>query len=151
LKKKKSLHEKTKGIYLLVLRLRKRQEISAGKLSKTTFLPGIYLYVGRAREGLAGRIRRHLRKEKKLFWHIDYFLQRAEIEDIWIKKNDFDECQVARSIENYVEGAFPPLKKFGSSDCRCPSHLIFVPNKKHLASLRKKMAFQRIEQDEYHL
>ena len=149
--KKKFSHNKTKGLYLLVLRLKKREEISVGKLANTTFWPGIYLYVGRARSGLAGRIRRHVRKEKKLFWHIDYFLQSAKIEDIWIKDNDFDECQVAHAIENQLEGSFSPLKKFGSSDCRCSSHLIFVPDKKHLASLRKRMAFQRIDQDGYRL
>lgn len=148
---KKFSHKKTKGLYILVLRLRERQEISVGKLANTTFWPGIYLYVGRARSGLAGRIRRHLRKEKKFFWHIDYFLQRAEIKDIWIKDNDFDECQAARAIENNIGGSLSPLIKFGSSDCRCLSHLVFVPDKKHLASLRKKMAFQRIDRDGYQL
>jgi Uri superfamily endonuclease len=140
-----------KGLYLLVLRLKKSEHLSVGRLPKTTFLPGIYLYVGRSKKGLAGRIRRHLRKEKKLFWHIDYFLQKAEIDDVWWKANNFDECQVANHITTHLEESSIPLKKFGSSDCRCPGHLIFIPDNLDPISLIKKMSFQRINRHEYML
>jgi hypothetical protein len=85
-----------RGLYLLVLRLKKGQKIKAGKLPKTYFSSGCYLYVGRAKRGLKKKLDRHLRKDKKLFWHIDYFLRKAEVMDIWIKLNYFDECRIYR-------------------------------------------------------
>lgn len=85
------------GLYVLVLRLKKGQKIKAGKLPETYFNSGCYLYVGRAKRGLKKRIERHLRKDKKLFWHIDYFLRKAEVMDIWIKLNYFDECRIVKT------------------------------------------------------
>lgn len=140
-----SLIKKAKGAYLLVIELKEIQQIATGKLPQITFEPGVYLYVGRAKNGLKARLRRHLRKEKKLFWHIDYFLQKAKIEEVWIKPDFFDECQIAREIKSLLKDSLFPLKRFGSSDCYCPSHLLFVPkNKVDFISLRKKLSFERI-------
>lgn len=139
------LKEPDNGTYLLVLRLKEDQDIQPGKLQRTNFRHGIYLYIGRARRALLGRIERHLRKEKKLFWHIDYFLQKAEVEEIWIKQDFLDECQVVRKANNFSKDTIFPLKKFGSSDCRCFSHLIYLPGLKvNLKSLRKKLGFEEV-------
>ena len=50
-----------------------------------SFKKGDYLYVGSTRGCLETRLQRHLRKEKRIFWHIDYFLenQKAKILQIW--------------------------------------------------------------------
>ncbi len=134
-----------KGTYLLVLKLKKDQEIQPGKLQRTNFRHGIYLYIGRARRALLGRIKRHLRKEKKLFWHIDYFLQKAEVEEIWLKRDFQDECQVVGKVKNFSKDAILPLKKFGSSDCRCFSHLIYLSESKvDLKPLRKNLSFEKV-------
>lgn len=120
--------------------------MSAGKLKQTEFEPGTYLYIGSARNGLSGRIARHLRKEKKIFWHIDYFLQKAEIKEIWVKNDYFDECLTLDKAKKSVKNSRFPLKKFGSSDCRCPSHLIYLPgNETDLNSLRKKLSFEKVD------
>lgn len=137
---------KDKGIYILVLKLEKSQFISVGKLKRTKFQPGIYLYIGRARSGLMGRLKRHLRTEKKLFWHIDYFLQKTRIEDIWVKRNSFEECQTVGMIRGIRKDAFFPLKKFGSSDCSCPGHLLHLAqDKDNLQSLRKNISFEKVD------
>lgn len=137
---------KDKGIYILVLKLEKSQFISAGKLKRTKFQPGIYLYVGKAHNGLRGRLKRHLRTEKKIFWHIDYFLQKTRIEDIWVKRNSFEECQIVGMIREIRKDAIVPLKKFGSSDCNCPGHLLHLTQDKgDLQSLRKNISFEKVD------
>lgn len=137
---------KDKGIYILVLRLEKSQFISAGKLKRTKFQPGIYLYIGKARNGLQLRLKRHLRTEKRIFWHIDYFLQKARIEDIWVKKNSFAECRTVGVIRGIRKDACFPLKKFGSSDCNCAGHLLLLTQgKADLQSLRKKISFEKVD------
>jgi sugar fermentation stimulation protein A len=142
------LTKKEKGAYILVMKLKKKQRITVGKLPVTTFHPGFYLYVGKAKKGLKARLNRHLSKDKRLFWHIDYFLQKAEMEDIWIKPDFFQECQVAGQIKNLLNDSQWPLKRFGSSDCVCPSHLLFIaPNKVDLVSLREKLACKSINID----
>ena len=98
------------GLYVLVLRLKKGQKIKVAKLAETYFSSGGYLYVGRAKRGLKKRLERHLRKDKKLFWHIDYFLRKAEVMDVWIKLNSFDECRVVSQIRKFIENSVIPQK-----------------------------------------
>jgi len=129
----------------LVIKLEENRYISAGKLPVTLFKQGTYLYVGRAKNNLFARLNRHLRKGKKLFWHIDYLLQKAKIEEIWIKRNFLEECKIALEIKNSLKDSIIPIKKFGSSDCNCVSHLFYLPEKTNFHSLFKKLAFERIE------
>jgi Uri superfamily endonuclease len=133
------------GLYVLVLRLKKGQKIKVAKLAETYFSSGGYLYVGRAKRGLKKRLERHLRKDKKLFWHIDYFLRKAEVMDVWIKLNSFDECRVVSQIRKFIENSVIPQKKFGASDCRCPGHLFYLPDVDNLKNLREKFAFKKVE------
>lgn len=141
----KSIEKKrNKGTYVLVIRLAKNQKIKPGKLPESLYRKGIYLYVGRARTGLQARIERHLRRQKKMHWHIDYLLQKGEIQDIWIRTLFFDECSIASRIRSFSPSSTSP-KGFGSSDCQCPSHLFyFPPDKEGLDSLRKKIGFVKV-------
>ena len=139
------LKKKDKGTYLLVLKLKKDEKIRPGKLREITFRQGIYLYIGRARRALQGRLNRHLREEKKLFWHIDYFLQKASTEEVWIKRDFLDECGIIQKVKSLLKDAVFPVEKFGSSDCGCKSHLIYLPrNKAILKSLREKLSFEKV-------
>lgn len=140
------MKKQDKGVYILILMLNTNQRIPAGKLKKTEFEPGIYLYIGSARNSLSGRIARHLRKDKKIFWHIDYFLQKVKIKEIWVRNDYFDECQILSEAKNSLKNSCFPLKKFGSSDCHCPSHLIYLPeNEVNLNSLREKLSFEKVD------
>lgn len=62
---------------------------------------------------------------KKLHWHIDYLLQRAQLVEVWsVASEERLECkwgEVARGLS----GAQVPVRGFGSSDCHCPTHLIY--------------------------
>ncbi len=134
-----------KGTYILVIHLKQIQRISAGKLPLMDFEPGLYFYVGKAKKGLRARLNRHLSKGKKLFWHIDYFLQKVDIKEVWIKPDFFRECQVARQIKKTLKYSLWLRERFGSSDCLCPSHLLFFPqNKVNLNILREKLDFIKV-------
>ena len=70
------------GTYALVLVLEVELRLQAGKLGIHTFPPGYYIYTGSALGGLSGRLKHHLKLEKKLHWHIDYLLQGAPVTQI---------------------------------------------------------------------
>lgn len=97
-----------------------------GKLGRVSFLAGYYVYVGSALNGLESRIARHLKKKKALYWHIDYFLQKARVEEIiysQTKKNL--ECAIASQLTRKLM----IIEHFGCSDCLCASHLYFCKYK----------------------
>jgi endonuclease-3 len=102
--------------YILVMELSRDTQISVGKLGSIDFKRGLYNYVGSAPS--EKRLERHLRKEKKMHWHIDYFLKEARIREIYITR-ERTECEVARDI------GLPYIKGFGCSDCNCPSHFFY--------------------------
>lgn len=140
--------EQNKGTYILLAKLAEPQKIKPGKLPETEYKKGTYLYVGRAQTGLRARIKRHIRSQKKLFWHIDYLLQKAKIVDIWIRQNYFGECNTADKIRNFKPTGAKAIQGFGSSDCRCLSHLFyFPPGTKGLKSLRNEIGFEKVKID----
>lgn len=101
--------------YVLIMELLNDTQIVVGKLGVILFKKGTYIYVGSAPS--EKRLERHLRKNKKLFWHIDYFLEKAHITSIY--KVEGRECDVAQNID------LPCIKGFGCSDCTCLSHLFY--------------------------
>ena len=111
-----------KGIYVLIIQVSNDVAVQVGALGKLTFKKGLYAYVGSAQNNLEKRVRRHLKKEKCLFWHIDYLLDNdaAKVIAVFHKQADkSEECAVAKAIgEKGVAVA-----RFGSSDCNCQSHL----------------------------
>ncbi len=118
-----------KGIYILEILLERDLEIKVGSMGTVRFKKGAYAYVGSAMGGLEQRIKRHLRKEKSLHWHIDYLLNEAKIVGVGIKqtRRKYEECLTAGKLH---ENNGLPIKGFGSSDCRCGSHLIYFKNEK---------------------
>jgi len=116
-----------KGSYILVMKLEKDKTIQVGKHGKIYFKNGFYIYVGSALNGLEQRINRHLKTNKKKHWHIDYLLDFAEIIGILYKESEIKtECEISSKLEKKLESIFG----FGSSDCRCKSHLFYGSYKK---------------------
>ena len=125
------MSEPTKGAYALVLHLERKEEITVGKLGTFAFPAGYYLYAGSAlgRGGLEARLARHRRRAKKLRWHIDYLLEHARLVEVWsTASTDRLECLWAQAALELPGGEIP-VPGFGSSDCRCPSHLIYLVRK----------------------
>ena len=119
-----------KGCYILVIKLKKDTFIEIGRLGKIFFKKGFYVYVGSAMNGLMQRINRHLRKNKKTYWHIDHLLRYGEIKHVFYKQNSKkEECIVA----NILRGRLSSIPYFGCSDCKCNSHL-FYGNEKEILS-----------------
>lgn len=111
-----------KGTYILLTRLSDNKEIGIGKRGLIHFEKGWYVYVGSALNSLEKRILRHMRSEKKMHWHIDYFLQFASIESVYYKEgNNRDECDVSLYLSRFFNG----VDQFGCSDCSCKSHLYY--------------------------
>jgi sugar fermentation stimulation protein A len=99
-------------------------EIGIGKLGTFSFPKGFYVYTGSALSSLKGRIGRHLGKDKKLKWHIDYFLEKAvSIAFVPIAASEREECEINSKF--LTEGEVV-AKGFGSSDCSCISHLVHL-------------------------
>ena len=66
------------GTYTLLLFVSKDVTVTVGRLGKRKFPRGYYSYTGSAlgkgATCLKNRVARHLKKEKRCFWHIDYLL-----------------------------------------------------------------------------
>jgi Uri superfamily endonuclease len=119
----------TPGIYHLVIYLPSDMIIEIGKLGQFQFKTGYYVYTGSAMRGLESRITRHQRKQKRFHWHIDYLLQYGHIIDI-IKHITTErlECHFNEKIMS-MPFCQIPVKGFGSSDCKCITHLFFFDKK----------------------
>jgi len=116
-----------KGVYILLIKINKNVQETVGSLGKIKFNKGKYAYVGSAQNNLEKRVERHMSKNKKKFWHIDYLLDNkfTKIVDIFYKKSGkSEECRIA-SILSKTE---LPVLKFGCSDCNCKSHLFKIRN-----------------------
>jgi Uri superfamily endonuclease len=113
-----------KGAYVLLIRLDAGADIKIGKLGVLRFRRGYYAYVGSALNGIDSRILRHLRKEKKTHWHIDYFLKEAKVVEIHcFPSYKKEECRIAEKFQK----RFRSVSGFGCGDCECPSHLFYSP------------------------
>jgi len=122
-----------KGIYTLIIFLSREICVNVGKLGQQKFPKGYYTYTGSAlgkgSSSLRHRISRHLQKEKRNFWHIDFLLanENATVKAVVAAEtNEKLECNLNRYIKG-KGGAKILVKRFGASDCRenCESHLLY--------------------------
>lgn|SRR5690625_1014499 len=117
-----------KGVYVLWLYLPQKTSITVGKLGTFSFKQGVYAYAGSAQRHLKKRISRHSRLEKKLHWHIDYFRAKAQFlgATLFSDQEKKKECYLAQELLRIPTATFP-VPGFGSSDCRCGSHFVYIP------------------------
>jgi len=124
-----------KGVYVLLINVGKNLQLKIGSLGKMNFDKGKYAYVGSAQNNLEKRIERHMSKNKKKFWHIDYLLDNksTKIVDTFYKKSiKSEECRIADKLGKTEL----PVLKFGCSDCNCESHLFKIRNLDVILRLR---------------
>jgi len=136
-------HALTKGIYCLTIKLVKKHTIQVGCLGNFGFPRGFYVYVGSAQNNLKYRIERHLRRDKKMHWHIDYLLHYGQVSCVHTyaaEKNA--ECMLSQKIGN-IKNAVIPVSGFGSSDCSCASHLYFFQDNPDSRISRIKLGCRR--------
>ncbi|MCX7995802.1 MAG: GIY-YIG nuclease family protein [candidate division WOR-3 bacterium] len=134
------------GTYAVVIKNSVDQIILVGRLGQIVFRNGYYIYLGSAKKNIFQRIKRHLSNDKRQFWHIDYLLmgKGIEIREVWIDSKK-SECQIARV---FLCSGFRYIKEFGSSDCRCPSHLFYsYRGIKNIQSILRKNGFAKLYPD----
>jgi Uri superfamily endonuclease len=128
-----------KGIYVLIIAVENAINVDTGALGNLNLEKGLYAYVGSAQNNLEERLKRHLRKEKKKFWHIDYLLEdpRVKVLKVFYKRAARpEECRIAKEL---AKKGFP-VRGFGSSDCKCQTHLIKVQEYESLREHMKETA-----------
>jgi Uri superfamily endonuclease len=145
--------ENKPGTYALLLKNKLNRNIRVGKLGIYTFQPGYYFYLGSALGpgGLRGRLNRHIRRNKKKHWHIDYIRSSMKLLEIWYAvQNKNSECLWASKLKLLAKNS-KEIIKFGSSDCKCKSHLIFsteLPdNNKFLNSVSQDITSLKLKRD----
>lgn len=106
--------------YQLFIHLEKDILIQIGKLGKFNFPAGDYVYTGSAKKNIEARIKRHLSKNKKLRWHIDYLLNNPATKITETKMYTEKECTLNQKTKGTIIAPH-----FGASDCKqgCVSHL----------------------------
>ncbi len=119
------------GSYVVHFWLERAVEIGVGRLGVLLFPAGHYYYCGSAHGpgGLAARLSRHGRAEKRLHWHIDYFSAVAQLQDVHYRIEEPGarglECWISARLAR-LPGARHPAPGFGARDCRagCVAHLV---------------------------
>ncbi len=129
------------GAYVLVVDLPSPATICVGGLGDVPFEKGIYLYCGSAQAGLMPRLARHMRPDKKRHWHIDHLTGAGEvIGALTFQGGKETECRLATFIDS-VPGVVPLGQRFGSSDCRCSTHLFQVKDEISLSLVLEILRF----------
>ena len=116
------------GVYCLVLWLPRACSLRFSLKGAGRFDRGWYVYTGSAKRNLLPRLLRHLRRRKKLHWHIDHLRAVASLRRIWVWPwTAGAECRMSTMVR-HMPDATCPVTGFGASDCRCVTHLISFPS-----------------------
>ncbi len=127
-----------KGVYALLLQISKNISVCVGSLGTLNFKRVFYVYVGSAQNNLEKRVVRHCRGAKRKFWHVDYLLNSrfVSVAGVLFKvAGKAEECLIAKRLQSVGV----PVARFGSSDCRCTSHLYRVRSQASTRNLLSDM------------
>ena len=129
------------GTYVLVLVLDKSCVVQAGRLGELQLEAGWYAYVGSAfgPGGIQARCGHHRQISQRPHWHIDYLRAVARLDAIWFSHDlQRREHQWAQLLSS-ARGARIPVPGFGSSDCNCLSHLVYLSRPPSFESFRRRV------------
>ena len=122
------------GTYFIVLRCAAPYRRHIGALGSVRIRKGYYIYVGSAQGpgGIQARLGRHLLRSQKVHWHIDYLRRHLPVIAFgYLESTSVLEHEWARILA-HCPRATTGIPRFGSSDCRCPSHLFHVETRSQL-------------------
>ena len=116
----------SKGTYVLRIKVKKDLLLNVGALGKRRFEKGVYLYVGSAMNSLEKRVKRHIKKEKKKRWHIDYLTtaEGVEIEGAYV----FREKRIEEKLSEALSGICKSVDGFGASDMKNVKSNLYLSN-----------------------
>lgn len=134
------MHRQT-GTYALIFSANRQTQVAIGRLGILQLKPGFYIYIGSAfgPGGLKARIAHHSRIARRPHWHIDYLGPFLTLREIWYTEDPIHREHQWAQIVSDIRGMSAPLAGFGSSDCRCQSHLFFRKNRPSINTFRKKL------------
>ncbi|WP_340820167.1 DUF123 domain-containing protein [Methanolobus sp. WCC4] len=117
-----------KGVYCLVFK-NEDHIPDTGRFEGIRFRHGYHVYVGSALgSGGLKRLKRHvllsLMKDKRPRWHVDHLSLSSRFDLVCVVYAVVDEpieCKLSGKLNEALSGDI--IRGFGSSDCKCPSHL----------------------------
>ncbi|CAB1080186.1 hypothetical protein D1AOALGA4SA_7874 [Olavius algarvensis Delta 1 endosymbiont] len=129
------------GTYTLVFRSSVEKPIKIGKLGTLFVKSGYYAYVGSAfgPGGLKARINHHVNRSSRPHWHLDYLRPALSVCEIWYTYDQARREHQWATIHSQARNVVQPLPGFGSSDCRCLSHLFFYRSKPSGTYFRRRI------------
>ena len=129
------------GTYALIFSGLKKGSVVIGKLGTLQLQPGFYIYFGSAfgPGGLKARIKHHFNPSSRPHWHLDYLSPTLKACEIWYTYDQIRREHQWAKIHSQTRGVSLPLPGFGSSDCRCLSHLFFYKSKPSGSHFRRKI------------
>jgi Uri superfamily endonuclease len=113
-----------KGAYVLLFKLDLALEVTL-RTRRVVLEPGTYGYCGSAMGpgGLDARIKRHLRRDKKVHWHVDQVTTQVPVSRAGTTSR-LSECDLVKRVLQSSASTIP-VPGFGSSDCKvCASHFL---------------------------
>ena len=115
------------GTYALLFESDTSGKVRVGRLGLLVLASGVYVYVGSAlgSGGVRARVARHCRPLQRKHWHIDHLRSYLRLRRVLFTYCDRRLEHAWASALLRLGGAEAPLAGFGSSDCRCLSHLIY--------------------------
>lgn len=128
---------KTAGAYVLVIELTADLTLQNKRFAGITLAKGTYLYCGSANGpgGIAARVKRHCKPDKKPHWHVDELTSSGagRVVSVLVVPGG-NECELRAALQE--PDTQVPVPGFGSSDCiRCPSHLMSTLARNHMKLL----------------
>ena len=138
------------GYYILGFKILNNLTLNIKTLNhggKIILPSGYYLYIGSAfgPGGLFARVRRHLQRNKKIRWHIDFITTKADklnflfVYGIKSSKDAITECDIVRKLID-EKVAKLSLRGFGATDSECSTHLLTMEtNLFNFARIIKKL------------
>jgi Uri superfamily endonuclease len=115
------------GLYRLWMDLPNDIAITVGRLGEVPFPAGRYCYTGSARRGIRARVGRYFQTGRPKHWHIDWLLPYVTLIHIEVyPRAEWTECALNAEVMR-MPHACVPVRRFGSSDCRCTAHLVRLP------------------------
>ena len=142
--------DKQPGSYALILQSDHHASIQIGRHGDMTLQPGFYVYAGSAfgPGGLQSRLAHHRRISIRPYWHIDYLRKQCELAEAWYtcdrqrREHDWAHCLLE------LPNARIPLAGFGSSDCQCPTHLLYFSSRPDVSVFRQRLLYNCPTHDE---
>ncbi|HJN43494.1 MAG: hypothetical protein CL477_00960 [Acidobacteria bacterium] len=129
------------GTYALILSCSMHAVVQIGRLGCVQLQSGYYVYVGSAfgPGGIAARLAHHVKVTPRPHWHVDYLRAHAVLEEVWYTDDPVRREHAWAALFAQARGASIPLVGFGSSDCRCVSHLWRFQTRPSRSSFQRRL------------